>query len=138
MNAIPRPFPVLSYTCLALSKWRQAGPSSRQRGPTWPGILQWVIYTEVRQRKGGRCPADLAVFTVLNTVGSLHGIRPEASGWADVNLANRKFRSIWRHQHQSMFCVSVVNVANHHNFSGRGGAHMWARGGGGRGRMPIG
>ena len=31
-------------------------------------------------RKGGKWPADLAFFTVLNTVGSLHGIRPEASG----------------------------------------------------------
>ena len=106
MNSIPRPFLVLSFACLALSQWRWAGGIS-QRGPTWLGMLQWVIYTEVRQwvedgrptwpsspypytvlcevgnlhggpspstaRKGGRCPADLAVFTVLNTVGNLHG-----------------------------------------------------------------
>ncbi len=70
-------------------------PSSRRRcrsslrsirtgGPTWPGILQWVIYTEVRQRHGraedGR-PTWPSLLRVIYTEGC-----PEASGSIRVNI----------------------------------------------------
>ena len=59
INAIPRLFPVLSFAWLALSQWQQGGGISTQwrcRSSLHEGrlgrVLQWVIYTEVRQRHG--------------------------------------------------------------------------------------
>ncbi len=97
MNAIPRLFPVLSFAWLALSQWRQAAVRSAGKDGTASvlrlccsgccAMCMWVIYTEVRQRKGGRCPADLAVFIVLKTVGNLHG---GMSGSIRVNIITQR------------------------------------------------